>query len=92
MDISIRLHEINELLKSGKALEARERFNALPEQPALEYFLLKGKLEQKFQNWGEALNAYSRVLEIDPGNSEAKNNMQVIRGILNFWNPEMFNP
>jgi predicted TPR repeat methyltransferase len=54
--------------------------------------MVKGKLEQKFQNWGKAINAYSKVLELEPENIEARNHLQLIRNILNFWNPEMFNP
>jgi hypothetical protein len=58
----------------------------------IEYFMVQGILEQKFQNWGKAINAFSKVLEIDTGNAEAKYNLNMIQSILNFWNPEMFNP
>lgn len=87
-----KLNNIFELLKSEKAIEAREKFNEVVETDSVDYFLLKGKLEQKFQNWGEALNAFSRVIEIDPQHVEAQNRLEIIKGILNFWNPEMLNP
>jgi hypothetical protein len=54
--------------------------------------MVQGILEQKFQNWGKAINAYLKVIEIEPGNAEAQNNLHMIQSILNFWNPEMFNP
>ena len=54
--------------------------------------MTKGKLEQKFQNWGDALNAFHKVLDLDNENREAENNIHIIQNIINFWNPEMFNP
>jgi tetratricopeptide (TPR) repeat protein len=87
-----KLNNIFELLKAEKAVEAREKFYEVAETDSVEYFLLKGKLEQKFQNWGEALNSFSKVIEIEPQHVEAQNRLEIIRGILNFWNPEMFNP
>jgi hypothetical protein len=82
---------ISLLMENEKWEEARSMLNEVKGE-SLEFFLLKGKIEQKFQNWGPALNAYRHVLEVDPGNSEAKNNIHLIQNILNFWNPEMFNP
>lgn len=87
-----KLIRIQELIIEEKAIEARKIFKSIePEESAIWYFT-KGVLEQKFQNWGEAINAFSSVLEIDPNNSDAKNNLHMVRNILNFWNPEMFNP
>jgi len=86
------IKRIELLLKNEKTVEAMETFNKLePEETAI-YFLLKGKVAQKFQQWSDALNAYHRVLELDPGNEEAVNNIHLIKNILNFWSPEMFNP
>ena len=84
--------EIHELLEAGKPEDARAAFNHLAAENTADYWLLKGKIEQKFQNWGNALNAFSRALELDENNEEARNNMHVIQNTLNFWNPEMFNP
>jgi tetratricopeptide (TPR) repeat protein len=86
------LAEIRDLLKSEKAEEAKRRFQAIEASDNVEYFLLKGELEQKYQNYGEAMNAFNKVLEIDPENAEAQNNLHLIQNILNFWNPDMFNP
>ncbi len=80
------------LLNNEKALEAKELFNSIPDEDTLDYHLLQGKIAQKFQQWSGALNAYHRVLDLDPNNVEAENNMRLIQNILNFWNPEMFNP
>ncbi len=92
MDIEQRLNRINDLLKKERAEEAKTEFKALKPQNTAVYFLMKGKLEQKFQNWGEAINAFNKVLAIDPENSEAQHNLHLIKNILNFWNPDVFNP
>ena len=81
-----------ELIRSEKANEAQKVFNEIVPSETAEYYTVKGKLEQKFQNWGKAINAYSKVLELEPENIEARNHLQLIQNILNFWNPEMFNP
>lgn len=86
------LEDINELLKVEKAEQAKMEFEKLEEQSSVEYFLVKGRLHQKFQNWGESINAYNRVLEIDSQNIEANNRLHMINQILNFWNPDLLNP
>ena len=86
------LEKISELLKAEKAEQAKKEFEKLEEQSSVTYFMVKGRLHQKFQNWGESLNAFNRVLEIDPENIEAKNSLHMINNILNFWNPDLLNP
>jgi tetratricopeptide (TPR) repeat protein len=88
----IKLVRVLELLKAEKANEAQQVFNEIVPGETVDYYLVKGKLEQKFQNWGKAINAFTKVVEIEPGNTEAQNHLILIRKILNFWNPEMFNP
>ena len=87
-----RLERVEELVSKEKAVEARRVFKDIEPEETVKYYFVKGILEQKFQNWGEAINAFSKVLELDPDNNEAKNNLHLIQNILNFWNPEMFNP
>jgi tetratricopeptide (TPR) repeat protein len=89
---SEKLSRVLELLKAEKASEAQNFFNEIEPVKTIEYFMVQGILEQKFQNWGKAINAFSKVIEIDPDNAIAKNNLHLIQSILNFWNPEMFNP
>jgi hypothetical protein len=84
--------EVLVLLETNKAQEANDLFESFDFEESAEYFLTKEKLEQKFQRWSNAVNTYTKVLEMDPGNEEAKNNLIIIREILNFYNPEMFNP
>ncbi len=87
-----KLEKVVKLLESENAKEAQTLFLEITPEETVEYLIVKGKLEQKFQNWGDAINAFSKVIEIEPENIEAKNNLQLIQDILNFWNPDMFNP
>lgn len=89
---SEKLKVVVELLQKEKPLDARKAFDEITPVETVEYLMVKGKLEQKFQNWGNAINAFSRVVEIEPENVEAKNHLHLIQNILNFYNPEMFNP
>ncbi|MCK3685158.1 tetratricopeptide repeat protein [Maribellus sp. YY47] len=87
-----QIETVRMLLKTEKAAEAKEAFDRMPAFNTTDYYLVKGSLAQKFQQWGEAINAYNYALEIDPENIEAKNNLQFIQNILNFWNSDQFNP
>ena len=89
---SEKLNRVEGLIREEKAIEARNVFNDIKPKETVQYFLVKGKLEQKFQKLGDAINAFSKVIELEPDNIEAKNNLHIIHNILNFWNPEMFNP
>jgi hypothetical protein len=89
---SEKLSVVLELIRAEKSIEAQKVFNEVVPLETVEYFMVKGKLEQKFQNWGKAINAFSKVVELEPGNIEAQNHLHLIQNILNFWNPEMFNP
>ncbi|HKI87522.1 MAG TPA: hypothetical protein VKA38_00755 [Draconibacterium sp.] len=86
------IKKLKELLNNEKTQEAKQFLELIPPENSSEYWLFKGQIEQKFQNWSNALNAFKKVLEIAPNNREAKNNIGIIQDILNFWNPEMFNP
>ncbi|MCG6188364.1 hypothetical protein [Maribellus maritimus] len=87
-----KLQFVLDLIKREKTEEAREEFKKIETVETVEYWMIKGKLEQKFQNWGEAINAFNKVLDLDENNQEAQNNLHFIQNIINFWNPEMFNP
>jgi hypothetical protein len=86
------LTRVLQLIRAEKAIEAQKVFNEVDPLETVEYFMVKGILEQKFQNWGKAINAFSKAIELEPGNIEAQNHLHLIQNILNFWNPEMFNP
>jgi Flp pilus assembly protein TadD len=88
----LEFHEIHALLQQGKNAEAKRMFENLPESENVEYWMLKGTIEQRFQQWGKAYNAFVKVQQIDPEHLEAKTQIAMIDSILNFWNKDQFNP
>lgn len=54
--------------------------------------LLRGKIYYKSQQWGNAMNDFASVLEIEPENQEAKTGLQMAKNILGYFTPDMFNP
>lgn len=88
----ITLKKVSALLKAEKADEARLMFENIIPVDSVEYLLVKGELEQKFQHWGKAYNSFAKVLEKEPLNAEAKTRSEMIKGILGFFNPDQFNP
>jgi len=58
----------------------------------LQAFLLRGRIYYRMQKWGEAMNDYSLVLESDPGNQEALSGLEMVKNILCYFTPDMFNP
>lgn len=57
-----------------------------------EALLLKARILYKLQRWGEAMNEYHAVLDIDPDNKEAKSGLEMAKSILGYFTPDMFNP
>ncbi len=55
-------------------------------------FLLRARIYYKMQKWGNAINDYCSVLEIDPENQEAKSGIEMAQSILGYFTPDMFNP
>lgn len=57
-----------------------------------EALLLSARIKYKMQRWGDAMNDYCSVLEIDQENQEAKSGIEMARNILGYFTPDMFNP
>lgn len=87
-----KIIKVKDLIADENALEAKELFQTIEPENSVIYFFVKGSLEQKFQQWGAAINSFQKVLELDPNHVEAKNHIYMIQSVLNYWNPETFNP
>lgn len=83
-----QLFEQNEINASLEILNECIESNSVDHQ----FFLLRGRIFYKMQKWGNAMNDYSTVLELDPENQEAKTGLELTRNILGYFNPDMFNP
>lgn len=83
-----KLFEQNELIQSLEILD--ELIQNEPQNcPAL---LLRARIQYKRQKWGDAMNDYASVLEIEDENAEAKSGLEMAKGILGYFTPDMFNP
>ncbi len=80
--------EQNELSRSLEILNEHIRLDST-DVSALQ---LRGRIHYKMQKWGDAMNDFSSVLELEPNNSEAKSGFQMAQNILGYFTPDMFNP
>ncbi len=83
-----QLVEQNELAKSLEILNSRIQ----PGLNDLELLLLRARIHYKMQKWGDAMNDFAAVLDIDEQNAEAKNGLEMAQNILGYFTPDMFNP
>ncbi len=90
MDVSElkQMVEQNELTKSLEILNEVIRTNSKDVQA----IQLRGRIYYKMQKWGDAMNDYFSVLELDPENQEAKSGLEMAQNILGYFTPDMFNP
>lgn len=82
------LFEQNELSKSLEILNK----HILANSTDIQALQLRGRIHYKMQKWGEAMNDFSSVLELEPDNPEAKSGLQMAQNILGYFTPDMFNP
>lgn len=90
MDISEakKLFEQNELNKAIEILNELISVNSSETQA----LLLRARIYYMRQQWGDAINDYCSVLEIEPENQEAKSGIEMAENILGYFTPDMFNP
>lgn len=53
---------------------------------------LAGEIHYSRQNWGEALNSFRHVLQIDPNRKASQTYVELILNILGFFHTDQFNP
>lgn len=83
-----QLFEQNELNKAIEILNEIISVNS----SEIQSLLLRARIYYKMQKWGDAMNDYCSVLEIDPDNQEAKSGIEMAKSILGYFTPDMFNP
>lgn len=86
--------KIRQLVLQNKFDEALEMLNKqISASPSDVIALqLRGDIFYKMQQWGDAMNDFTSVLEIEPDNAEAKSKLELARNILGYFTPDMFNP
>lgn len=90
MDITLaqQRFEQNELNKAIDILNELISVNSTE----IQALLLRARIYYKIQHWGDAINDYCSVLEIEPENMEAKSGIEMAENILRYFTPDMFNP
>jgi len=86
------LKEIEKKIGEGQISEASRLLENYRGPRNEKFWLLKSAVAGKQQKWGEAINCWQEVLALDPGNEEAKIQVAMIETILNYRNPELYNP
>lgn len=88
------LSEAKALLDQNELAGSLEKVSEIIRNNGLnpDAFLLRGRIHCKLQNWGDSMNDYSTVLELEPNNQEAKSGIEMAKSILGYFTPDMFNP
>lgn len=86
--------EAQRCFKNNELSRAMEILNEYIPENTSDYqaVLLRARIHYRMQNWGDAINDYALVLDIEPDNPEAKSGMEMARNILGYFTPDMFNP
>ena len=89
-----KLGRISEFLKSNQLDEARQLIAELLQEDASneELYFFLGQIYYKKQEWGSAINAFNKVLEINPKHTDAQSQIDMTNSILGYFTPDMFNP
>lgn len=91
--MALDFQKINELISHNRISEAINLINdTLDSEPQNESaWFWRGKLHWRMGNRRQAINDYTKAVEINP-NSPAKRAIELAQDIDNFFNPDVFNP
>lgn len=88
------LNHIKKQVESNQLEEALQQIeHLLHQQPnCAELHDLQGQIFYRQQQWGRAINAFNRVLELEPNHPNAQSQIDMANSILGYFTPDMFNP
>jgi uncharacterized protein HemY len=88
------LNHLKKLVESNLLEEALQQIDHLLQQQPnyTELHYLQGQIYYKQQQWGQAINAFNRVLELEPNHPDAQSQIDMANSILGYFTPDMFNP
>jgi tetratricopeptide (TPR) repeat protein len=92
--MEIMLNKAAQAFNDNKIDESLELISIiLHSQPEhVDALILRARIFQKQQIWGNALNDLNRILELEPDNKIANSLKIMIIDIIRFWNKDSFNP
>ncbi|PLX21858.1 MAG: hypothetical protein C0599_07460 [Salinivirgaceae bacterium] len=84
MDIHQNIKILESLIESYQLDEAQEKVSDLlsTEPQNIDLMLILGKIQNKKQQYGDALNTYRAILDIDKDNEKAQAAIKMINNIL----------
>jgi len=74
------------ILKAVKLLDEAIKTQPLDE----ELYFLRAEFFYKLSRYGEAINDYNKVVELNPGNKEAVGKIDMIQTILRYHNTDIY--
>ena len=94
MENRIDIDEVKQLIEQHELSKSLEILNSQIQSGLkdVDVLLLRARIHYKMQKWGDAMNDFAAVLDIDAENSEAKTGLEMARNILGYFTPDMFNP
>jgi tetratricopeptide (TPR) repeat protein len=83
-----------EALYASDLGKAENHFNkAIEKDPKhFEAYYYRGKAKWQSGNLSAAINDFNKVLEINPLHNQAKVSIEMVKQILGFRNPDLYNP
>ncbi|NOU59998.1 tetratricopeptide repeat protein [Marinifilum caeruleilacunae] len=86
--------EAAELAKNDKSEAAIEKYKAVIviDKKNIEAQFQIGELYHKIGNLPDALSAYLHTTDIDPEHKKANVKIEMIKSIMDFFNPDLYNP
>lgn len=91
-ELDLSLGAAREFIDQNKPDQALAVLDKLAAYNNGEVIFLKGEIFFKLQNWGEALNHFSRFLEQFPSDKKAESYCIMIQNILDFYHKDLYNP
>lgn len=86
------ISSIEQALEKGNLTEAEERLKMLEAESsdAASLFYLQGRLHLKRSEWSRAMGCFMRAEELAP-EGPAKECLNMLEGIMSFYNKDMYN-
>jgi tetratricopeptide (TPR) repeat protein len=93
-EVESLMTEAAELAQNEKTEAAIEKYKAVIEldKNHIEAQFQIGELYHKIGNLPEALSAYLHTTDIDPDHKKANVKIEMIKSIMDFFNPDLYNP
>jgi tetratricopeptide (TPR) repeat protein len=92
MDIEIMIKSAREAFVNGDLELTLKILDNEKLLESAEACFLRGEAFYKSQKFGDSLNNFKKVLEINPENENAQTYVDMINNILNFYHKELYNP